>query len=147
MWSLLEPVIREGETYALPRDWSEAEALAYWLDPAHRVYVAVEDERIVGSYFMQPNQRGGGAHVANCGYVTARASQGRGNARTMCEHSLVQARAHGYRAMQFNFVVSSNVRAVALWQRCGFSIVGQLPRAFEHPRLGEVDVLIMHRFI
>jgi ribosomal protein S18 acetylase RimI-like enzyme len=147
LWSLLEPVIREGEVYALPRDWSAAEALAYWLDPAHRVYVAVESEQVVGSYFMQPNQRGGGAHVANCGYVSARASQGRGNARRMCEHSLVEARTHEYRAMQFNFVVSSNVRAVALWQRCGFAIVGRLPRAFAHPELGEVDVFVMHRFV
>jgi ribosomal protein S18 acetylase RimI-like enzyme len=145
LWGLLEPVIREGEVYALPRDLGESDALAYWFDPAHRVFVALEGEQLVGSYFMQANQRGGGAHVANCGYVSARASQGRGVAYAMCQHSLEHARAAGFRAMQFNYVVSTNERAVALWQRCGFAIVGRLPGAFAHPRLGDVDVFVMHR--
>lgn len=126
---------------------SESDTLAYWLAPGHRVYVAVESDAIVGSYFMQPNQMGGGAHVANCGYVSARAMQGRGIAYAMCEHSLREARAKGFRAMQFNFVVSSNERAVALWQRCGFATVGRIPGAFAHPHLGDVDALVMHRWL
>jgi ribosomal protein S18 acetylase RimI-like enzyme len=146
IWELLEPVIRAGETYTLPRDMSRSEALEYWFAPSHEVFVAEEsDGRIVGTYFLQANQQGGGAHVANCGYITAPFATGRGVARAMCEHSLDRARTRGFKAMQFNFVVSTNVRAVNLWQRFGFEIVGRLPGAFEHPSEGFVDALVMYR--
>ena len=145
IWRILEPVIRAGETYALPRQMSEDEALAYWIGGDHEAFVAEDQGRILGTYFLHPNQAGGGAHVANCGYMTAAESAGRGVARAMCEHSLQRARERGYEAMQFNFVVSSNERAVKLWQGLGFEAVGRLPRAFRHPRLGAVDVLVMFR--
>ena len=145
VWTVLAPVIRAGETYALPRDIGEAEALAYWRRPEHEVYVAEDDRAIVGTYFLRANQRGGGDHVANCGYVTATTAQGRGIAGRMLEHSLARAKALGFRAMQFNFVVASNARAVALWQRYGFEIVGRLPAAFRHPTLGFVDALVMYK--
>jgi ribosomal protein S18 acetylase RimI-like enzyme len=147
IWAILEPVIRAGETYALPRDLGRAAALAYWRAPAHEVFVAEDGGTIVGTYFLQANQHGGGAHVCNCGYVTAPNAQGRGVARTMCEHSLAQARIAGFRAMQFNFVVSTNERAVALWQRLGFAIVGTLPGAFAHPTRGYVDAFVMYRVL
>lgn len=147
VWDILEPVLRAGETYALPSGWSRDEALAYWTMPGHEVFVAEEDGEVFGTYYLQPNQKGGGARVANCGYVTAARATGRGIARTMCLHSLDHARARGFRAMQFNFVVSTNSRAVALWQSLGFDIVGTLPRAFDHPREGEVDALVMYRFL
>jgi predicted GNAT family acetyltransferase len=110
IWSILEPTIRAGETYTLPRDMSRGEALAYWLAPPHEVFVAQEDGQILGTYFLQPNQQGGGSHVANCGYVTAPWATGRGVARAMCAHSLERARERGFQAMQFNFVVSTNIR-------------------------------------
>ncbi|MGH6969068.1 MAG: GNAT family N-acetyltransferase [Stellaceae bacterium] len=100
---------------------------------------------VVGTYYLQANQRGGGAHVANCGYVTAAKSAGRGVACAMCAHSLDVARARGFRAMQFNLVVATNERAIRLWEQCGFAIVGRLPGAFRHPRLGPVDALVMYR--
>jgi ribosomal protein S18 acetylase RimI-like enzyme len=145
VWQVLEPVIRAGDTYALPSDLSKQDALAYWASPDHEVFVGEEDGAIVGTYFLRPNQKGGGAHVANCGYVTAQAASGRGIARTMCAHSLAHARARGYKAMQFNFVVSTNQRAIRLWQACEFAIVGCLPKAFLHPQLGYVDVYVMYR--
>lgn len=145
IWSILKPVIRAGETYALPRDWSREETLAYWFTEGHAVFVAEEGIPIGGTYFLQANQRGGGAHVANCGYVTAFEAGGRGVARGMCEHSMEQARSRGFRAMQFNFVVSTNERALRLWKRLGFEIVGTLPDAFEHPRLGFVDAFVLYR--
>ena len=114
IWRILEPVIRAGETYALPRDMSEAEALAYWAGSDRETFVAEDDHRIVGTYYLRANQGGGGAHVANCGYVTASDSAGKGVARAMCEHSMVRARERGFRAMQFNFVVGTNERAVRL---------------------------------
>jgi L-amino acid N-acyltransferase YncA len=146
VWGVLEPIIRAGETFALPRDMSERDALAYWQAPGHDVFVAEEEGgSIVGTYFVQANQRGGGAHVSNCGYATVPWATGRGIARAMCAHSLEHARARGFRAMQFNFVVSTNARAVRLWESMGFQTVGRLPRAFQHPQLGEVDALVMFR--
>ncbi len=145
IWHILEPMIRAGETYALPRDMSEDDARAYWMSPRHEVFVAIIDGVTAGTYYLRANQQGGGAHVANCGYVTSPGFTGRGVARSMCLHSLAEARRRGFKAMQFNLVVSSNERAVALWQKLGFAIVGRLPRAFEHPKLGLVDAFVMFR--
>jgi len=145
IWRILEPVIRGGDTYTLPAKMSREEALAYWRTPGHEVFVAEENGEILGTYYLRANQKGGGAHVANCGYMTAPWASGRGVARAMCTHSLEHAKARGFRAMQFNFVVSSNERAVRLWQSLGFEIVGRLPGAFVHPKLGAVDALVMYK--
>ena len=145
IWKILEPIIRAGETYTLPRDMSRDEALAYWFTPGHEVFVAEQDNLVVGTYYLRANQRGGGSHVANCGYMTAGHATGRGVARAMCNHSLTRARERRFRAMQFNFVVSTNERAVKLWQGCGFEIVGVLPDAFEHPTAGFSNAYVMFR--
>ena len=145
IWEILEPTIRSGETYTLPRDMSKQQALEYWFAPEREIFVWKEDGVVLGTYFLKANQQGGGAHVANCGYVTAPAAQGRGTARQMCLHSLERAKERGFRAMQFNFVVSTNQRAVKLWSGLGFEIVGRLPLAFEHPQFGFVDALVMYR--
>jgi ribosomal protein S18 acetylase RimI-like enzyme len=143
IWGILEPVIRDGETLALPRDMTRAEALASWSLPQHEVFVAEAQGTIAGTYYLRANQLGGDRNVANCGYVTAPWATGRGVARAMCAHSLERAKERGFAAMQFNFVVSSNERAVKLWQSFGFHIVGRLPGAFRHPKLGVVDALVM----
>jgi ribosomal protein S18 acetylase RimI-like enzyme len=145
IWAILEPVFRAGETYPIPRDIGRADALAYWRTPGHDVFVAEHDGTVTGTYYLRANQRGGGAHVANCGYMTATGATGRGIARAMCLHSLEAARTRGFTAMQFNFVVATNERAVRLWQACGFMTVGQLPGVFQHPQLGLVDALVMLR--
>jgi ribosomal protein S18 acetylase RimI-like enzyme len=143
IWRILEPVLRAGETYTLPRDIDRAEALNYWFAGGNQVFVAEEDGKVVGTYYLRANQRGGGSHVCNCGYLTAAHATGRGIARTMCLHSKEQARQSGFRAMQFNFVVSTNERAVKLWQSLGFEVVGRLPLAFQHPTKGFVDAFAM----
>lgn len=145
IWAILEPMIQVGETYTLPREMSREEALAYWFSAEKETFVWEENGAVLGTYFLKANQLGGGAHVANCGYVTAAAAQGRGIARAMCLHSLERAKERGFRAMQFNFVVSTNERAVKLWLSFGFEIVGRLPGAFEHPEKGFVDALVMYR--
>jgi ribosomal protein S18 acetylase RimI-like enzyme len=145
IWRALEPVFRAGETYAMPRDINRSSALEYWLAPAHEVFVADEDGKVVGTYYIRANQAGGGNHVCNCGYVTSAAAQGRGIARQMLEHSLVHAKSRGFLAMQFNFVVSTNERAIKTWEHYGFTIVGRLPLAYNHPARGLVDALVMHR--
>lgn len=145
IWRLLEPVIRAGETYALDRDMGREAALGYWMTPGNAVHVAADADEVVGTYYLRANQGGGGRHVANCGYVTARGQEGRGIARTMAEHSLALARTSGFTAMQFNFVVATNARAIRLWQSLGFEIVGRLPGAFVHPLDGVVDSLVMYQ--
>lgn len=145
IWSILEPVIRAGDTYTLPREMNRQDALAYWLSTDHEVFVAEEDGFVVGTYYLRANHRGGGSHVANCGYMTASTAMGRGVASAMCVHSVERARSRAFRAVQFNFVVSANERAVRLWQRHGFHIAGRLPKAFLHPQAGYTDAYVMYR--
>lgn len=145
IWAIVEPTIRAGDTYTVPSDWGREKALAYWLSDEKEVFVAEEDGRVLGTYYLKANQLGGGGHVANCGYMVAPGAYGRGLARRMAEHSIAHAKARGFRAIQFNFVVSSNERAVRLWQSLGFDVVGRLPGAFRHPELGFVDALVMYR--
>jgi len=147
IWSVIGPTIAAGETNAIDRKSTEAEGLAYWLSPGNEVFVAEDEGTILGTYYLRRNQAGGGRHVCNGGYITSAAARGRGIARLMCEHSLNIARARGYRAIQFNFVVSTNERAVKLWQSLGFDIVGRLPGAFDHPAHGYVDALVMFRVL
>jgi ribosomal protein S18 acetylase RimI-like enzyme len=113
--------------------------------PGHDVFVAEGNDRLLGTYFLCANQRGGGSHVANCGYIVTPTAEGRGVGRAMCAHSMNEARGRGFQAMQFNFVVSTNDRAVRLWQSLGFEIVGRLPGAFQHPKHGFVDAFVMYR--
>ena len=145
IWRILQPTFREGATYPIPRDVSREDALAYWFAPDNAVFVAEADGMIAGTYYLRANNRGGGAHVANCGFMTEGQVFGRGVARAMCMHSIAEARRRGFTAMQFNFVISSNARAVTLWQSCGFEIVGTLPGAFMHPERGAVDAYVMWR--
>jgi ribosomal protein S18 acetylase RimI-like enzyme len=147
VWLILKPILRAGETYALPVDWTREQALAFWFRSETRVFAAEEEGQLLGTYYLHPNQQGNGAHVANCGYATASHAQGRGVASQMCAHSLRYAAAAGYLAMQFNFVVGTNEGAVRLWQRAGFNTVGAIPNAFNHPKLGYVDALVMHRYL
>jgi ribosomal protein S18 acetylase RimI-like enzyme len=142
---IILPVIREGATYALDRNMSQSDALMYWTGPDKEAFVAEEDGAILGTYYIRPNQAGGGKHVCNCGYMTRAYATGRGIARTMCENSLRYAVSRGYRAMQFNFVISTNERAVRLWRSLGFGVVGRIPAAFLHPVHGYVDALVMHK--
>lgn len=143
IWAMLEPVIRAGETYALDSDMKEEDARAYWLAAERKAFVAEARGVLVGTYYLRQNQAGGGSHVANCGYVTSNAATGRGVGRSMCMHSIEHARSLGLRAMQFNFVVSTNQRAIRLWESLGFLVVGRLPKAFNHPTHGFVDALVM----
>ncbi|SFV31020.1 Ribosomal protein S18 acetylase RimI [Devosia crocina] len=142
---IIAPVLSAGETYAVETDLTEAEMLGYWFMPAHEVFVFEAEGEVLGTYYLMANQGGNGAHVSNCGYMVSATAQGRGVAAAMCEHSQTRARERGFRAMQFNHVVSTNTRAVALWQKLGFDIVGTLPKAFRHPLHGFVDSYVMFK--
>lgn len=143
LWAMLGPVFRAGETYTIARDIDRAAALAFWQAPEKTVFVAEADGAPLGTYYIKPNHGGGGAHVCNCGYVTSPEAQGRGVARAMLTHSLGTARDMGFTAMQYNFVIETNIRAIDTWARAGFETVGRLPKAFRHPRAGLVDALVM----
>lgn len=144
LWVILEPIIRAGETYPLPRDMSREAALSYWCAPTHTTFVACDvDGTVLGTYYIRPNQQGGGAHVCNCGYAVAANATGKGVARAMCQHSMEYARNQDFKAMQFNFVIASNTRAIGLWEHLGFNTIGRLPDVYDHPSLGYVDALVM----
>jgi RimJ/RimL family protein N-acetyltransferase len=146
VWRILRATFEAGDTYVFAPDSSEAEIRRIWVDMPSATYVACDtDGRIHGTYYIKPNQPGLGSHVCNCGYVVAAEAQGQGIASLMCEHSQQEARSMGFRAMQFNLVVSTNERAVRLWQRMGFTVAGVLPGAFRHARLGYVDALVMYK--
>lgn len=147
LWAILGPVIAAGETYAYSPDLTRDAALAAWHPAGGHTFVAELEGRIAGTYLLKANQAGPGSHVANCGYMVASWARGRGLGEALCRHSLDRARELGFRAMQFNSVVSTNRTAIAVWQRCGFSIVGTVPQAFAHPSAGRVDIHVMHRFL
>ena len=147
IWRIFHAVVQGGDTYAFAPDTPRDEAVAYFLDPGIASWVIEDDGRVIGIYKMIPNRRGLGDHVANASFMVDPASHGRGAGRAMGEHCLEQARTAGYRAMQFNFVVSTNTAGVTLWKKLGFEIVGTLPRAFRHRTLGEVDAYVMYRFL
>lgn len=148
VWQIIEPVFRSGETYAFSPAISEDEAYHAWIEKPPVTFVAENGAgQIVGTYYLKPNQPALGAHVCNCGYIVAEAARGQGIATRMCEHSQQEALGRGFRAMQYNLVVASNEGAVRLWEKLGFEIVGRLPEAFKHPRLGYVDAFVMYKLL
>ena len=144
LWAMLAPVFRAGDTYAIDSGISAEAALAYWL--SERAWI-VEDAAPVGTYYLRENQKGGGTHVCNAGFITAPAAQGRGVARAMLGHALTTAKGLGFEAMQFNFVLDTNTRALAIWRQAGFSQIGRQPRAFQMPDGRHIDALILHKFL
>jgi len=147
IWPIFHEIASAGETYAYPRDTTREEAGRLWMRVPRATYVAEEDARLFGTYYIKTNQAGPGSHVCNCGYMVSPAARGRGLATAMCEHSQGVAVGLGYKAMQFNFVASSNEGAVRLWVKLGFEIVGRLPKAFNHPAKGYIDALVMYKWL
>ena len=145
IWEIFHAVVASGDTYAFDPRISREDALAYWFREDTHTYVAAQDRHVVGTSILRPNQPGSGSHVANAAFMVAPTARGQGIGRAMSEHCLSEARRLGFRAMQFNFVVSTNESAIRLWQQLGFKIVGTLPGAFRHPEKGYVDVYVMFR--
>ncbi len=147
IWAIMEPVIRDGATYPLDPGLGREDGLAYWFAPGKQVFVAVEDGQVLGTYYLNANSTGLADHVANGGYMTHPDARGRGIASAMARDSFARAKAAGYHAMQFNLVIASNEQAVRLWQKLGLQVVGRLPQAFRHKRLGLTDALVMYRLL
>jgi ribosomal protein S18 acetylase RimI-like enzyme len=166
IWNIFREVVVAGDTYALDPNISREDALAYWFAPGTRTYVAEADvvtnevaglgkamafptivgtRQVLGTYILRPNQSGGGSHVANAGFMVSASARGQGLGRAMAEHCLSEAHRLRFRAMQFNYVISTNTAAIRLWQDLGFEIVGTLPSAFCHPDKGYINVYVMYR--
>ena len=147
IWKIFHAIVEAGETYAYSPQTTKEQAFKIWMAPYVTTYVADEDGTILGTYILKRNQPALGAHVANASYMVSPKAQGRGVGKAMGKHSLEEAKRAGYRAMQFNLVVSTNQAAIALWKDLGFSIIGTLPKAFNHKKLGFVDAHVMYRFL
>jgi L-amino acid N-acyltransferase YncA len=145
--AMAREIVNDGTTYTFAPDSSDAALHAYWMSPNGHTFVATLNDDIVGCYIIKPNHSGRGSHVANASYMVASKAAGQGIGFKLGEHSIKQARVLGFKAMQFNIVIATNTRAVDLWKRLGFSIVGTLPKVFDHPTLGYVDAYVMHRFL
>ena len=147
IWPIFQEIVSAGETYAYPYDIDKQQAYDLWMSTPTKTYVVEEDDQILGTYYIKTNQAGPGSHVCNCGYMVSSKARGKGLATAMCEHSQKIALDLGYKAMQFNFVASTNVGAVRLWSKLGFHTVGRLPGAFNHPSKGYVDALVMFKWL
>ena len=147
IWSIFHEVAYLGETYAYDRDTTKEKAFSIWMTLPAKTFVCEEDNKIIGTYYLKTNQAGPGSHVCNCGYMVASDARGKGLASAMCKHSQEIAKEMGYKAMQFNFVASTNVGAIGLWTKLGYETVGRLPKAFNHPKQGYVDALVMYKLL
>lgn len=147
IWSILHEVFSQGDTYTFSPDTSKEEALSIWTEAPLATFVAIKNDLIVGTYYLKPNQPGLGAHVCNAGYAVRDTARGEGIGRMMCMHSLKEAQNHGFKAIQYNCVVSTNHIAVELWKKCGFTIVGTLQKAFNHKEKGFVDAFVMYQWL
>lgn len=147
IWPIFREIAKAGETYAYPQNIVKDQAFEIWMKSPRKTYVIEKNGKILGTYYLKTNQQGPGNHVCNCGYMVLSSARGRGLATKMCVHSQAIANQLGYKAMQFNFVVSTNTRAVKLWEKLGFKIVGRLPKAFNHSSKGYVDALVMNKWL
>jgi ribosomal protein S18 acetylase RimI-like enzyme len=147
IWPIFSEISSAGETYAYPRDTTKDDAKKLWMGLPRKTFVVEQNDEILGTYYIKTNQTGPGKHVCNCGYMVSRSTRGKGVATFMCKHSQKLAIALGYKAMQFNFVASTNEGAIRLWDKLGFETVGRLPKAFNHPVKGYVDALIMYKWL
>ena len=147
IWPIFHEVAKAGETYAFCTDTSKEEALDIWVKAPRKTYIALNDGEVLGTYYLKTNHAGPGDHVCNCGYMVAASASGKGVATAMCEHSQTMAKELGYKAMQFNFVASTNEGAIRLWHKLGYDTVGKLPNAFNHPAKGFVDAFVMYKWL
>lgn len=147
VWEILNLVVEGGDTLVFAPDSSKEKMLTYWGTDDKFAYVCEIENQIVGTFYIKANQPDLGSHVANAGYLVHPNQRGKGIAETMCKFSLEEARNLGFKAMQFNIVISTNEVAVRLWQKCGFEIIGRIPKAFQHQKLGLVDAFVMYQWL
>ncbi len=147
VWKIIHQIIIEGDTLVFSPNSTKEQMLDYWSANDKFAYVAEIEGKIVGTFFMKQNQADLGSHVANAGYLVHPGHRGQGIAEKMCRFSLDEARRLGFLAMQFNIVLCTNLVAIRVWQKCGFEIIGRLPKVFQHQKLGLVDAFVMYQWL
>lgn len=145
IWMIIQQVISRGDTYVFDPESTREKMLDYWCGPDKHTYVATLNGNVAGTFVLKDNQPDLGSHIANASYMTLASAARQGIGKTMCVFSLEEAKRLGYKAMQFNIVIKSNERAVRLWQTLGFTIIGEIPEAFNHKQHGLTNAYIMHR--
>ncbi|MBU6951355.1 GNAT family N-acetyltransferase [Hahella sp. HN01] len=146
MWNIFQSVIETGDTLPFGESFDREAFHQNWF-ASKPAYVATNEAGVVGMYSMGANYPDLGSHIASATYLVCPDAQGKGVGRALVRHSLERARLEGFSAMQFNYVVSTNVAAVELYKSLGFFIAGTLPKAFKHKRLGLVDAYVMYCFL
>ena len=147
IWEIISHVISKGDTYAFPPNSLKEDMLLYWYAKGTYTYVAEVNGEVAGTFIFKANQPGQGSHVANASFMVHPEYHGKGIGQALGEAALLEAKKSGFLAMQFNLVVSTNTAAKNLWDKLGFTTIGRLPKAFNHPQSGLVDAFIMHRFL
>ncbi|MEM9338377.1 MAG: GNAT family N-acetyltransferase [Bacteroidota bacterium] len=145
VWEIFHEVIQGGDTYVFLPDTPKEDLATHWFGESYHTFVVEDNDHIVGTYLLKPNEIGRGSHVANCGYMVKSNAHGRGIGSLMCEHSIEKARELAFKAIQFNKVVSTNQRAIRLWEKYGFQIIGTIPNGFDHKEFGYVDAYMMYK--
>ena len=145
LWGILEPMVRKGGTYVFSLDKSKESLMGYWMGADKFTFVVERDGELLGTFYLKANQEGLGDHICNAGFVVVPSAEGQGIGRWMGEFAQTEAKSRGFLAMQFNFVIKSNQRAVQLWKSLGFAVIGEIPEAYRHPDLGLVPALIFHK--
>jgi len=145
LWGILEPMVRQGGTYVFSLDKTKESMMDYWMEVDKVTFVVEIEGVVVGTFYLKANQEGLGDHICNAGFVVSRDMEGQGLGRWMGEYAQEVAKSRGFLAMQFNFVIQSNQKAVRLWKSLGFSVIGEIPEAYRHPNLGLVPALIFYK--
>ena len=145
LWGILEPMVRQGGTYVFSLDKTRESMMDYWMGADKATFVVEKEGIVLGTFYLKANQEGLGYHICNAGFVVSRDAEGQGVGRWMGEYAQAAAKSRGFLAMQFNFVIQSNQKAVHLWKSLGFSVIGEIPEAYRHPELGLVPALIFHK--
>ena len=145
LWGILEPMVRQGGTYVFSLDKTKESMMDYWMEVDKVTFVVEIEGVVVGTFYLKSNQEGLGDHICNAGFVVSRDMEGQGLGRWMGEYAQEVAKSRGFLAMQFNFVIQSNQKAVRLWKSLGFSVIGEIPEAYRHPNLGLVPALIFYK--
>lgn len=147
IWNIFQPILKKSGTYVYSPETTKNEAYSIWFDKTYDTYIAKVGDEVAGAYVIRPGHRDLGSHICNAAFIVADKFRGNGYGKTLGEHAINQAKKLGYKAMQFNYVVSSNHVAIDLWKKLGFAIVGTIPAAYNHPEKGYIDIHIMHRKI
>jgi ribosomal protein S18 acetylase RimI-like enzyme len=135
-------VVAEGTSF--PGDEILSDEQAWEMFQAQTASVcAMDNGEVVGVYILHPNNFGRCGHIANASYAVKAGLRGRGIGRALVLDCIEKAKTHGFKALQFNAVVTTNTAAIALYIKLGFRVIGTVPGGYRYNDGGYRDTLIM----